>query len=176
MLSALTQEEQNPIYQGDVTLGPRQQTFALFMHRFGGVLIVEFEAPVDSRLGLNTLYPMVRVFIEQLHQAETVDAIAGRGGKVIDGRLTVQPVGKEGRDHVIAHGEFADPSAHRLYHPGAIGHGNAPIGGRHLAQHHAQVMEIQRAGLDPYADLASPRLPGIGQFAGLQLVQTTGFA
>lgn len=76
MLGALTQEEQNPIYQGDVTLGSRQQTFALFMHRFGGVLIVEFEAPVDSRLGLNTLYPMVRVFIEQLHQAETVDAIA----------------------------------------------------------------------------------------------------
>ncbi|MDR6677438.1 ATP-binding protein [Pseudomonas oryzihabitans] len=76
MIAALDQEEQNPSYLGDVTLGPRDQVFALFMHRFEKVLIVEFEAPVDSSLGLNTLYPMVRVFIEQLHQAETVEAIA----------------------------------------------------------------------------------------------------
>ncbi|SCZ44681.1 GAF domain-containing protein [Pseudomonas oryzihabitans] len=112
MLGALTQEEQNPIYQGDVTLGPRQQTFALFMHRFGGVLIVEFEAPVDSRLGLNTLYPMVRVFIEQLHQAETVDAIAKlavREAKRISGfdHTMIYRFDEDGHGQVLA--EECDP-------------------------------------------------------------------
>lgn len=92
-----------------------------------------------------------------------IDAIAGRGGKAGMQRLTVQPLGEEGGHHMIANGELIHFRPDGFHHPGTIGHGDAALSGRHLPGHHAKVMKIQRACMQPHPDLTACRLPGVGQ-------------
>lgn len=91
-----------------------------------------------------------------------VYAVARRGGKACMQRLTVQPLREERRHHVVAHGEIADGLAYRFHHASTVGHRDAAIGGWHLSADNAQVMEIQRTGMQPHADLACRGLAGIG--------------
>ena len=94
--------------------------------------------------------------------------VARRGGKACMQRLAIQPLREECRHHVVTHGEITDRLAHRLHHASAIGHRDAAIGGWHLSADNAQVMKIQRTGMQPHADLACRGLAGIGQRDGAQ--------
>ena len=72
---------------------------------------------------------------------------------------------------MIAGLERRDLGADRLDHPGAIGHGNAAIGGRQPSRHHAQVVEVQRGGMHPHADRVRSGRAGVGEVHQRQAVQ-----
>ncbi|XUP38308.1 hypothetical protein WAE31_19625 (plasmid) [Xanthomonas axonopodis pv. vasculorum] len=65
---------------------------------------------------------------------------------------------------------------HRFHHACAIGHRNAPVCGRHLPEHNAQVMKIERTGMQAHADLTACRLPRIWQCNRLQRRDAGGMA
>ncbi|EGD06781.1 hypothetical protein XVE_5031 [Xanthomonas vesicatoria ATCC 35937] len=74
---------------------------------------------------------------------------------------------------MVTNGELADVCADRFDHTGAIGHRDASIGRRHLPEHDAQIMEIERAGVQTYPDLPVCGLARIGQFDQFQCVETS---
>ncbi len=68
---------------------------------------------------------------------------------------------------MVADGELIHLRPDGLDHTGAVGHGDAAISGRCLPRHHAKVVEIQRACVQPHSDLTACRLPGVWQRNGM---------
>lgn len=80
-LKALPVDEQHPFHVGDVRFnqGTRaDKAIAMMVHRNDGVLIAEFEPANDAMSGYGTLYPLVRSFISQLQEAQTIDELCQR--------------------------------------------------------------------------------------------------
>lgn len=77
-LDQLSHEETTPFHIGDVRFrrGSRAgQTIAMMVHRHDGVLIAEFEPASNVIAAYSNLYPLVRTFIGQLQDAESVDEL-----------------------------------------------------------------------------------------------------
>jgi hypothetical protein len=90
-----------------------------------------------------------------------VDAVAGRSGEVGDDGLAVLPEREEAGDHVVARRELRHDVADRLDHAGAVRHGYPSVCDRHATGHHAEIVVVQRARMDPDADLAKTERAGI---------------
>jgi len=108
-LKELVIEDHNPFYLGDVALrlGDNGYCFAMFVHRFDGVLIAEFEAAGTAAMAYTTMYPLVRTFVEQLQHAESIEALcllAVREVKRITqfGRVLAYRFDHDGHGQVIA--------------------------------------------------------------------------
>jgi chemotaxis family two-component system sensor kinase Cph1 len=74
-LAAWSGEEQQPFHFADVRFaqgGRRQIATAMMVHRVDGVIVAEFEPAADEAHAYGALYPMVRTFIGQLHNAQDV--------------------------------------------------------------------------------------------------------
>ncbi len=72
---------------------------------------------------------------------------------------------------MVAGPELSDFRADCLDHPGAVGHGDAAIGGRQPSRHHAQVVEVQGGGMHPHADGARSGITGVGEVHHGQAVE-----
>jgi light-regulated signal transduction histidine kinase (bacteriophytochrome) len=80
-LGALPVDEQHPFHVGDVRFnqGTRaDKPIAMMVHRNDGVLIAEFEPANDAMNAYGTLYPLVRAFISQLQDAQSIDELCHR--------------------------------------------------------------------------------------------------
>ncbi|WP_213879041.1 ATP-binding protein [Pseudomonas sp. dw_358] len=89
-LGELDEDEAQPYHVADIhfALGAHQAVpIAMMLHRHGGVLIAEFERPGDTPTAHSRLYPLVRAFISQSKDIESVDDICARAVRVIK-RLT----------------------------------------------------------------------------------------
>ncbi|MNF57852.1 hypothetical protein D3C84_393930 [compost metagenome] len=64
------------------------------------------------------------------------------------------PVGEEARHHAIPYGELCHALAHGADHAGAIGHGDATILCTDMAGDYAEVVVVERAGMNTHLDLA----------------------
>ncbi|MCY1428743.1 hypothetical protein D9M71_446390 [compost metagenome] len=81
---------------------------------------------------------------------------------------------EEARHHAITHGELRHAVAYCGDDAGTIGHGDAAIGGPGVTGDDAQVVVVERAGMDPHLDLAC-----LGRFRGghvdqAKIVQASG--
>ena len=70
--------------------------------------------------------------------------------------------------------EVTDAIADRLDHTRSIGHRDAAVGGGGLAGADQIVVEVQRAGVQLYADFAGAGLTGIGPVRQRELVEPAG--
>ena len=85
-LGELDEDESQPYHVADVSflVGNRLgQRIAMMLHRHDNVLIAEFERPGDTEVAHSRLYPLVRSFISQSKDAETVDDLCARAVRVI---------------------------------------------------------------------------------------------
>lgn len=113
-LGELDEEESQPYHVGDVTFlkGDRAgQPVALMLHRNDGVLIAEFEPASDSVTAHGKLYPLVRSFISQMREEESVDELCDRSVRFIKritgfGRVNAYRFDRDGNGVVNA--ELAD--------------------------------------------------------------------
>ncbi|MBD8710220.1 GAF domain-containing protein [Pseudomonas sp. CFBP 13711] len=89
-LGELDEDESQPYHVADVSflMGNRKdRRVAMMLHRHDGMLIAEFERPGETEVVHSRLYPLVRSFITQTKDAESVDDICVRAVRVIK-RLT----------------------------------------------------------------------------------------
>lgn len=80
-LSELDEEQLQAFHVGDATLlkGERAGTLvAMMLHRNDGVLIAEFEPASDVAVAHGRLYPLIRSFISQMREDESVDDLCLR--------------------------------------------------------------------------------------------------
>lgn len=80
-LSALPEEEANPFHVGDVRFldGIRAgKPIAMMVHRHDQVLIAEFEPTSDMDSAYDTVYPLMRTFISQMDEGESIEALCHR--------------------------------------------------------------------------------------------------
>ena len=80
-LAAWGGEEQQPFHFADVRFvdGSRRQLgTAMMVHRIDGVIIAEFEPAADIAHAYGALYPLVRTFISQLHNAQDITELCQR--------------------------------------------------------------------------------------------------
>lgn len=80
-LRSLPSEEQNPFHLGDVKFrvgAHTQQPMAMMAHRYDRVLFAEFEPTHDMGAAYGNLYPWVRTFISQMHEAESIEELCQR--------------------------------------------------------------------------------------------------
>lgn len=80
-LSELDEEQLQAFHVGDATLlkGEREGTLvAMMLHRIDGVLIAEFEPASDVAVAHGRLYPLIRSFINQVREDESVDELCLR--------------------------------------------------------------------------------------------------
>ena len=103
-----------------------------------------------------------------------IDAVTRYAGEGTGGRRAVEPVGKEGADDVVAHGEFGHAFAHRSDHARAIGHRDAALRGGDHALDHRIVVIVERACLQPDRNLAGTGRGGIVDVAIFQRVERGG--
>lgn len=113
-LSDLDEDQLQAFHVGDTTLiqGERAgQLFAMMLHRNDGVLIAEFEPASDASSAHGRLYPLIRSFISQMREDESVDELCLRSVGFIKritgyGRVNAYRFDKEGNGVVNA--ELAD--------------------------------------------------------------------
>lgn len=80
-LQALPEDDQNPFHVGDVRFleGSRAGLpMAMMVHRHDKVLIAEFEPAGDMSSAYNNVYPLMRGFISQMNEHETIEALCQR--------------------------------------------------------------------------------------------------
>ncbi len=80
-LAALPEDDQNPFHVGDVRFlhGTRAgMSTAMMVHRHDRVLIAEFEPAGDMSSAYDNVYPLMRTFISQMDEAETIQALCQR--------------------------------------------------------------------------------------------------
>lgn len=85
-LGELDEDEAQPFHVGDVTflMGERAgQPVAMMLHRNDDVLIAEFEPAGDTVTAHGKLYPLVRSFISQMREEESVDDLCERSVRFI---------------------------------------------------------------------------------------------
>ncbi|GGJ89947.1 ATP-binding protein [Pseudomonas matsuisoli] len=113
-MDELVGQENNPFHVADVlfnTGSNTPQTLAMLAHRHDGLLITEFERPVDVESAYSTLYPLIRTYLDDLQVAEdaehlcrlSVDEVKRISGF---GRIKAYRFDAEGNGTVIA--ECAD--------------------------------------------------------------------
>ncbi len=113
-LGELDEDEAQPFHVGDVTFlkgDHAGQTVAMMLHRNEGVLIAEFEPAGDTATAHGQLYPLVRAFISQMREEESVDELCERSVRFIKritgfGRVNAYRFDKDGNGVVNA--ELAD--------------------------------------------------------------------
>ena len=93
---------------------------------------------------------------------KAVDTIAGHGRKGGGHVAARKPLREKARDDGVAHGKLSHVCAHGGDHACAIGHGYAAIGRGGFAGDDQQIMEIERAGVQPHLDFARLGRCGIG--------------
>jgi chemotaxis family two-component system sensor kinase Cph1 len=114
-LGALDEDESQPYHVGDVTflLGQgRHHPVAMMLHRHAGRLIAEFEPTTDTAAAHSRLYPLVRAFVSQHQEAESIDELCVRAVRVIKrlsgfGRVMAYRFDRAGNGLVT--GELLDP-------------------------------------------------------------------
>ncbi|SQF98089.1 multi-sensor signal transduction histidine kinase [Paucimonas lemoignei] len=114
-LGELEEEESQPFHVGDVTFikGARgAQPVAMMLHRHAGLLIAEFEPASDTATAHGKLYPLVRSFISQMREEESVDELCDRSARFIKritgfGRVNAYRFDRDGNG--IVNAEAADP-------------------------------------------------------------------
>jgi len=80
-LAALPDDDQNPFHVGDVRFleGTRAgMPMAMMVHRHDQVLIAEFEPASDMSSAYGNVYPLMRTFISQMEETETIEALSQR--------------------------------------------------------------------------------------------------
>ena len=113
-LGELDEEQTQPFHVGDVTFikGERgAQPVAMMLHRHAGLLIAEFEPAGDTVTAHGQLYPLVRSFISQMREDESVDELCDRSVRFIKritgfGRVNSYRFDKDGNG--IVNAEAAD--------------------------------------------------------------------
>jgi light-regulated signal transduction histidine kinase (bacteriophytochrome) len=80
-LAALPEDDQNPFHVGDVRFlegGRAGLPTAMMVHRHDQVLIAEFEPSSDMTTAYGNVYPLMRTFISQMEESESIDALCQR--------------------------------------------------------------------------------------------------
>lgn len=80
-LATLPEDDQNPFHVGDVRFvnGSRAGLpTAMMVHRHDQVLIAEFEPSSDMTSAYGNVYPLMRTFISQMEESESIDALCQR--------------------------------------------------------------------------------------------------
>ncbi|MFJ3486890.1 ATP-binding protein [Pseudomonas sp. NPDC090202] len=80
-LAALPADDQNPFHVGDVRFleGSRAGVpMAMMVHRHDRVLIAEFEPASDMESAYGNVYPLMRTFIGQMTEDESIEALCQR--------------------------------------------------------------------------------------------------
>ncbi|WP_110948576.1 ATP-binding protein [Pseudomonas bohemica] len=80
-LAVLPEDDPNPFHVGDVRFleGTRAgMPMAMMVHRHDQVLIAEFEPASDMSSAYGNVYPLMRTFISQMEETETIEALSQR--------------------------------------------------------------------------------------------------
>ena len=114
-LAALAADDQNPFHLGDISFsldGADAGAFALMAHRRNDQLILEFERAGSTHDAYDTLYPLMRTFVTQLHETHELLGLCELAVKEVKritgfGRVKAYQFDAEGNGTVLA--EEADP-------------------------------------------------------------------
>lgn len=114
-LAVLPEDDQNPFHVGDVRFldGSRAGLpTAMMVHRHDQVLIAEFEPSSDMTSAYGNVYPLMRTFISQMDESESIDALCQRSASEVKritgfGRVKAYRFDADGNGLVNA--EIADP-------------------------------------------------------------------
>jgi two-component system, chemotaxis family, sensor kinase Cph1 len=113
-LAALHEDDQNPFHVGDVKFlkGSRAGLpMAMMVHRNDRVLIAEFEPASDMTSAYGNVYPLMRAFISQMDEAESIDQLCQRSVaevKRITGFGRVKAYRFDGEGNGLVNAEIAD--------------------------------------------------------------------
>lgn len=80
-LAALPEDDQNPFHVGDVRFLEGSQAgkpIAMMVHRHDRVLIAEFEPSSDMISAYGNIYPLMRTFISQMEESESIEELCQR--------------------------------------------------------------------------------------------------
>lgn len=79
-LSTLPLADPHPFHVGDITFkAPGVQcTYAMLVHHYDSVMIAEFEPATDIVAAYGQLYPLVRAFVTELQDIDTVEKLCER--------------------------------------------------------------------------------------------------
>ena len=80
-LAALPEDDQNPFHVGDVRFLDGSQEgkpIAMMVHRHDRVLIAEFEPSSDMTAAYGNVYPLMRTFISQMEETESIEELCRR--------------------------------------------------------------------------------------------------
>jgi chemotaxis family two-component system sensor kinase Cph1 len=81
LLATLPEDDENPFHVGDVRFIDgicAGIATAMMVHRHDGVLIAEFEPVSDMTSAYGNVYPLMRTFIGQMDEAESIEALCQR--------------------------------------------------------------------------------------------------
>ncbi|MFK3798876.1 MULTISPECIES: ATP-binding protein [unclassified Pseudomonas] len=79
--AALPEDDQNPFHVGDVRflIGAQAgKPIAMMVHRHDRVLLAEFEPSSDMTSAYGNVYPLMRTFISQMEETESIEALCQR--------------------------------------------------------------------------------------------------
>jgi light-regulated signal transduction histidine kinase (bacteriophytochrome) len=114
-LNHLPEEEHNPFHLGDVLFSQgtcTDQPMTMMVHRHDQVLIAEFEQAGDMSTAYGNVYPLMRGFISQMNEDETIQALCQRAAAEVKritgfGRVKAYQFDADGNGLVNA--EVAEP-------------------------------------------------------------------
>jgi chemotaxis family two-component system sensor kinase Cph1 len=108
-LSTLPLADPHPFHVGDVTFkaAGAECTYAMLVHHFDSVMIAEFEPATDIVAAYGQLYPLVRTFVSELQDIQTVEKLCERVVGELKritgfGRVTAYRFDAEGNGTVLA--------------------------------------------------------------------------
>jgi light-regulated signal transduction histidine kinase (bacteriophytochrome) len=116
VLQSLPEDDPNPFHVGEVSFrnGSRAGTpIDMMIHRHDRVLIAEFEPAGDMTGAYSNVYPLMRAFVGQMDEAESIDELCKRSVEQIKritgfGRVKSYRFDEEGNGHVNAESVDAD--------------------------------------------------------------------
>ncbi len=167
-LAALAEDDQNPFHLSDIRFsldGAAEKLFAVMAHRRHGQLILEFERSGNPLEAYDTLYPLMRTFVAQLHGTRELESLCQLAVKEVKritgfGRVKAYRFDADGNGLVLA--EDADPGYARymgLCFPAS----DIPAQARRLYQENL-IRVIQDANYQP-----SPLVPALNPATGAPL-------
>ena len=101
-----------------------------------------------------------------------VNAVAGCCREISDFGWSIVPKREEERDDVVTGREPGHALADSLHHARAVGHRDTPILGGDAAAGDREIVEVQRARMQPHPDLARSRRAGFADIDQLQPIQS----
>jgi hypothetical protein len=102
----------------------------------------------------------------------SIDAIAGNGREIGNGRRSLHPRWEKARDDVIAYLEFSHTVTDAFDKPSTVRHWDTAIGHAIGRAHHSIVMEVERTCMQSRPDRSRPGCSRIGQFDMFNPVET----